>query len=77
MWKSQDQVLIDFFKAQMYCPGQVAQLAGASAGHTKVVGSIPGQITYREQPMNVYISETTHRCVSPSLSLAPAFPPSL
>lgn len=34
-------------------PGQVAQLAGASASYTRVVGSFPGQGMYKNQPMSV------------------------
>ena len=33
-------------------PGQVAQLVKASSPNSKVAGSIPGQGTYKEQPLN-------------------------
>ena len=33
-------------------PGQVAQLVRASSQNTKVEGSIPGQGTYKNQPMS-------------------------
>ena len=33
-------------------PGQVAQLVRALSGYAKVAGSIPGQGTYKNQPMN-------------------------
>ena len=33
-------------------PGQVAQLVRASSQYDKVVGSIPGQGIYKNQPMN-------------------------
>ena len=48
------------FKNRDDCSGRVTQLAGASSRYTKVVGVIPGQGTYRKQPMNAGISGTTH-----------------
>ena len=41
-------------------PGQVAQLVRASSQNTKVEGSIPGQGTYKTQPMNARTSGTTN-----------------
>lgn len=46
-------------------PGWVALLARASYRYTKVVGSIPGQDTYKNPPMNAKTSGTTN----PSFSL--------
>ena len=34
------------------CPNWVAQLVRASSQYAKVVGSIPGQDIYKNQPMN-------------------------
>ena len=34
------------------CPGHIAQLVRASSRYTKVAGSIPGQGTYKNQPMS-------------------------
>ena len=34
-------------------PGQVAHLVTASSWYAKFAGSIPGQGTYKNQPMNV------------------------
>ena len=34
------------------CPGWVAQLVGVSSQCAKVAGLIPGQGTYKIQPMN-------------------------
>ena len=52
------------------CPGPVAQLVRVSTQYAKVVGSIPGQDTYKNQPMNASIHETTNSLSpSPSLSL--------
>ena len=36
----------------MSCPGQVAQLVRALSWYPKVASSIPGQGTYKKQPMN-------------------------
>ena len=36
----------------MYDPGQLAQLVRVSSPYAKVVGSIPGQGTYKKQSMN-------------------------
>ena len=41
-------------------PGQVAQLVRASSPYAKVAGSIPGQDTYKNQPMSTSISGTTN-----------------
>ena len=49
------------------CPGWVAQLVRVSSPHTKIVGSIPGQGTYKKQPMNTKIDETTNPWFSLSL----------
>ena len=46
------------------CPGQVAQLVRASSWYTMVVGSIPGQGTYKNQPMNASVHGTTNQCFS-------------
>ena len=40
-----------------------------SSRYTNVVGLIPGQGTYKKQPMNASISGTTNRCFSLSLPL--------
>ena len=37
----------------------VAQWVRASSWHTKVVGLIPGQDTYKKQPVSAWISGTT------------------
>ena len=47
-------------------PGQAAQFAGAS--YAKVMGLIPSQSTYKNQPINASISGRTNWCFSPSLS---------
>ena len=50
-------------------PGWVAHLVRAWSQCTKVSGSIPGQDTYKNQPMNASVSGTTNQ--SPlSLSLS-------
>ena len=45
-----------------YCdwPWPVAQLAKALSLRAEVMGSIPGQGTYKNQPMNIQISGTTN-----------------
>ena len=48
------------FKNRDDCSGRVTQLAGAPSRYTKVVAVIPGQGTYRKQPMIAGISGTTH-----------------
>ena len=48
-------------------PGQVAQLVRASAQYAKVLGLIPDQGTYKNQPMDVWIGGTANRCFSLSL----------
>ena len=53
-------------------PGQVAQLVGASPWYTKVEGSIPGQGTYKNEPMNAWVSGTAIPCFS--LFLVLSFP---
>ena len=40
-------------KKFMEHPGWEAQLVRASCGCTKVMGLVPGQDTYRKQPMNL------------------------
>ena len=52
-------------------PGWVAQLVRASSQYIKVVGSIPGQGTDKNQLANAEISRTTNRCLFLSLSLPP------
>ena len=42
----------------MQGPGQVAQVGRALSQYTMVVGSIPGQGTYRKQPMSASTRET-------------------
>ena len=39
-------------KIAMRGPGQVAQLVRALSRYIKVAGSIPGQGTYKKQPVN-------------------------
>ena len=39
-------------KNKQLSPAQVAQLVRASSPYAKVTGSIPGQGTYKKQPMN-------------------------
>ena len=51
-------------KSQKGHPVRVAQLVRASLQYAKVVGSIPGQGTYKKQAMNAKISGTTNRCFS-------------
>ena len=41
-------------------PGWIAQLVRASSRYAKVADSVPGQGTYKNQPMNAYISGTTN-----------------
>ena len=45
-------------------PGHVAQLVRALSRYAKVLGLIPGQGTYENQPMNASISGTTNQCFS-------------
>ena len=49
---------------QSSSPSWVAQLVRASSWYTEVVGSIPGQGTYKSQPMNASISGTVKIDVS-------------
>ena len=61
-------------------PGWVAELVGALSQCTKVVGLIPGQGTYENQPMNAQVGGTTYwfyllffflsLCLTPSSQLA-------
>ena len=48
----------------IFGPGRVAQLVRAVSWYPKVVGSIPRQGTYKNQPMNAQISGTTSQCFS-------------
>ena len=54
----------------MLCYGWVAQLVEALSQYAKVVGSIPNQGIYKEQPINAWISGTTNRCFSLSFFLS-------
>lgn len=49
--------------------GQIGQLVRVLSQNSKVVGLIPGQDTYKSQPMNAYISETTNWPLSFSIYL--------
>ena len=60
-WESVFNLL---FKSVRLCPGQVAQLVGVLSPYTRVPGSIPGQGTYKNQPMSASMNETTNRCLS-------------
>ena len=57
-------------------PAQAARLVRASSCCAEVAGLTPGQGTYKNQPMNAYISGTAHRCFSLSSPILP-LPPSL
>ena len=46
-------------KRHIICSGQVAQLVKVLFQYVKVAGSIPGQGTYKNQPMNAQISGAT------------------
>ena len=50
--------------------GWAAQLVRVSSWHAKVVGSIPGQGTYKNQPVSAWIIGTRNWCFSLSLSLS-------
>ena len=52
-----------------YGPGPVAQLVRASSRYTKVAGSIPGQSTYKKQPMNAYVEQQVNVSLSLSLNI--------
>ena len=54
-------------------PGQVAQLVRASSWHAEVVGWIPRQGTYKNQPMSASVSGTIPPCFS--VSVSPSSPP--
>lgn len=41
-----------FLKIQYNCPGWLTQLVRASSQYVKIVGSIPGQAIYKNQPVN-------------------------
>ena len=56
------------FKSNWQYPGQVAQLVRMSPPYSKVAGLIPGQGTYKKQPMNAQVSGKTNRHVSLSFS---------
>ena len=61
------------FKKPNRNSGQVAQLVRVAGWYAKVVGSIPGQGTYKNQPANAQISGTTNQCFflsSPPSSLS-------
>ena len=58
-------------------PDQVLQLVRPLSWFVKVVCLIPGQGTYKKQPMNAKISRITNWCLSPSLFLSPQLPLSL
>ena len=60
------KIIIIIKEYLVICPGWVAQLVRVSSQYTKVPGSTPSQSSHKNQPMNAYISRTTHRC---SLSL--------
>ena len=47
------------FRKAAVSPGGVAQLVRALSRYAKVVGSISGQGTYKQQPMNAKVSGTT------------------
>ena len=51
---------------QAWGRGQTGQWVRVLCSHAKAAGSIPGQGTYRNQPMNASVSGTTNQ----SLSLA-------
>ena len=42
----------NWFLKKQRCPGRVAQLVRASSGYTKVLVSISGQDTHKNQPVN-------------------------
>ena len=46
------------------CPGPVVLLVSALSQYTKVVGSIPGESTYKNQPMIAQIPGATNQCFS-------------
>ena len=45
-------------------PGWVAQLVRALSQYSKVVGSIPGKVTFENQPVNTQINGTTELSLS-------------
>lgn len=47
--------------------GPVAQLVRVSSRYAKVPGRIPGQGTYKTEPINASVSGTPSRCLSLSL----------
>lgn len=47
-----------YLKIEDLGPGRVAQLIGTLSGYIKVVGSTPGQDTYKDQPMHASIHGT-------------------
>ena len=69
LWKGNGPLMsqLDIVKVRNDGPGLVAQLVRAPFWYVKVVGSIPGQGTYKNQPMNAWMSRTTNWCLSLSL----------
>ena len=63
-----------FFRMEPWSPGWVVQWSEPLPRYVKVVGSIPGQGTYKNQPMNASVSGTTNQCFSPSLSFSAFLP---
>ena len=53
---------------QSVAAGQITQLVRVSSWYIKVMGLIPSQGTYKNQPMNASISGTTTRCLPSCLS---------
>ena len=62
-----DKIKNPFMIKKKPCPGRVALLVRALSQYAKVVGSIPGQGTHKNQPVNASVSGTTNRCFSLSL----------
>lgn len=51
---------INFLDSKTYfCPGRVARLVRALSQYSKVAGSVPGQGTHKEQPINALVSGIT------------------
>ena len=65
-WAGQKLRVFENFPSMPWTGSSVVR---ASSWYTKVVGSIPGQGTYKNQPMSVSISGTTNRCLFLSLPL--------